>query len=327
MLKYDRNQVGACFLTICIFASLYMKALKISPLWAGVALALLAVIIWSGNYVIARGIKDQISPGSLAFFRWSTATILFLPFAWKPVRANLKEIKQSLGYLTITAFLGVTVFNTLLYVGAHFTSAINLALISTTLTPVFVILLARWILRESLDRPKIIGMILCVMGVLYLLWRASNGNIQFTAGDGWIVLSSLSFAFYNILVKRKPKAISPVAFLWTVFALGAIMLVPYFLYEHYYLPAIKWDQNLMFIILYLGVGTSIISFLCWNKAIQYLGAGRTALFGNLIPVFSIMEAALLLGEQFGWMHAISMIIIFCGILVANWRLFFPARKM
>src|SRR5690606_20300601 len=177
--------------------------------------------------------------------------ILFLPFAWQSVRTNLREIKQSLGYLLLTAFLGVTVFNTLLYVGAHHTSAINLALISTTLAPVFVILLARWMLKESMDRHKIVGMILCVAGVVYLLWKASGGNIQFTAGDGWIVLSSLTFALYNILVKRKPKAISPVAFLWTIFALGALMLTPYFLYEHYYLPPVKWDNNLVWIILYL----------------------------------------------------------------------------
>jgi drug/metabolite transporter (DMT)-like permease len=78
---------------------------------------------------------------------------------------------------------------------------------------------------------------------------------------------------------------------------------------------------LLLIILYLGLGASVISFLCWNIAIGKLGAGRTALFGNLIPVFSSAEAAVLLGERFTWIHLLSMLLVFAGILLANWRIF------
>jgi len=78
--------------------------------------------------------------------------------------------------------------------------------------------------------------------------------------------------------------------------------------------------QLILIILYLGAGASVICFLFWNIAIGKLGAGRTALFGNLIPVFSSAEAAILLDEEFTWIHVVSMLLVFAGIIMANWRI-------
>lgn len=294
--------------------------------WLGVGLALLAVIIWSGNFVIARGIIHQVPPGTLAFYRWLTAAIILLPFAWKQVRTHRAEIKKATGYLFWTALSGVTLFNTLVYIGAHYSTAINLALIGTTSSPVMAIILARIFLKERLDLLKISGVILCIAGVLFLLVRGDLTNLwhlSFTRGDGWVLMAALAFAIYNTMVKKKPSGIPPMAFLWVIFAMGAVLLIPFFVWESYHYPPVEWNSNLLWIMLYLGLGTSVISFICWNKAIGYLGAGRTALFGNLIPVFSSMEAALFLHEHFGWMHLVSMGLVFAGIIVANWKLFRP----
>lgn len=295
-------------------------------IWLGVGLALLAVIIWSGNFVIARGIIHQVQPGTLAFYRWLTASVILLPFAWTQVRAHRTEIKKAAGYLFWTALSGITLFNTLVYVGAHYSTAINLALIGTTSSPVMAIILARIFLKEKLDWLKVTGVLLCICGVLFLLIRGNLSNLwhlSFTKGDGWVLLAALAFAVYNTMVKRKPANIPPMAFLWVIFALGTLLLIPLFIWENYNFAPVKWDSNLLWIILYLGIGTSVISFICWNKAIGLLGAGRTALFGNLIPVFSSLEAAIFLNEYFGWMHLVSMLLVFAGIIVANWKLFRP----
>jgi drug/metabolite transporter (DMT)-like permease len=69
--------------------------------------------------------------------------------------------------------------------------------------------------------------------------------------------------------------------------------------------------------LYLGVGASILAYLSWNKAIPLLGAARTALVGNLIPVFSTIEAVIFLGEKFNRYHIISSLIIIVGLIIAN----------
>ncbi len=78
--------------------------------------------------------------------------------------------------------------------------------------------------------------------------------------------------------------------------------------------------------LYLGLGTSIISFFSWNYSIKQIGAGRTALFGNLIPIFSSIEAVIVLHEPFTMIHLISMLLVFAGLLLANLQSINNTRK-
>ena len=292
--------------------------------YIGIGLAVLAAIIWSGNFIAARGVVKQIPPVSLAFYRWLTASIIIFPFAIKQFRSEWNVVKLSWHYLFWASLSGITLFNTFVYIGAHYTSAINLALIGTTTSPIIAIVLARVFLNEKVGRLKIAGMVLCIGGVMFLL---SHGNIQnllsfhFTKGDGWILLAAFSFAVYNTLVRKKPPGISPVNYLFVIFGFGTLLLFPFYLWELAHTSTVQWNSDLLLIILYLGLGASVISFLCWNIAIGKLGAGRTALFGNLIPVFSSAEAAVLLGERFTWIHLLSMLLVFAGILLANWRIF------
>ncbi len=161
-------------------------------------------------------------------------------------------------------------------------------------------------------------MSLCIAGVMFLLSLGSFQNLlslSFTKGNGWILLAAFSFAVYNTLVKKKPAGISPINFLFVIFSFGTLLLLPFFIWETMLSMPIDWNVNLILIILYLGLGASVICYLCWNIAIGKLGAGRTALFGNLIPVFSSIEAAFILNEQFTWIHIISMILVFAGILL------------
>jgi drug/metabolite transporter (DMT)-like permease len=121
-------------------------------------------------------------------------------------------------------------------------------------------------------------------------------------------------------VKKKPASVSAINFLFVVFLSGTILLLPFYLWEMKRTPAIVWNSNLFFAILYLGLGASVICFWIWNIAISKLGAARTILFGNLIPIFSSLEAVIFLNEQFTWIHIASMIIVFTGIVLANLRL-------
>jgi len=105
-----------------------------------------------------------------------------------------------------------------------------------------------------------------------------------------------------------------------IFSFGTLLLLPFYCWEMTNSVPVEWNSELLLIVLYLGAGASLGCFLCWNIASGKLGAGRTALFGNLIPVFSSVEAAFLLNEEFTWIHVVSMLLVFAGILMANWRL-------
>ncbi|HMR93153.1 MAG TPA: DMT family transporter [Chitinophagaceae bacterium] len=289
-------------------------------IYTGIGLALLTVIIWSGNFVVARSVIRQISPVTLAFFRWATASVIILPFAWQYCRRDWPAIRQSATYLLLTALFGITLFNTFIYAGGHYTTAINLALVGTTASPIIALVLARIFLKEKIGWFKLTGLILCIAGVLFLLSQGSWDRLRhfhFTTGDKWVLLGALCFAIYTVLVRKKPKAISGVSFVCVLFCMGTLLLLPAYLWEAQHAAPVVWDTDLALIILYLGLGASVICYLCWNIAIRHLGAGRTALFGNLIPIFSSAEAALLLGEKFTWLHVVSMVLVFSGILIAN----------
>jgi len=290
--------------------------------FVGISLAVLAVIIWSGNFIIARGVIKQIPPVSLAFYRWLSASIIIFPFAMKQAAAEWKFVKQSWHYLFWASLSGITLFNTFVYIGAHYTTAINLALIGTTTSPIIAIILAKIFLKERIGLLKMGGIMLCIAGVLFLLARGSLQNLvslNFTKGDGWILLAALCFAVYNTMVRKKPSTISSVNYLFVTFSFGTLLLLPFYCWELNNTAAVTWNTNLILIILYLGAGASVICFLFWNIAVGKLGAGRTALFGNLIPIFSSAEAAILLDEEFTWIHVVSMLLVFGGIIMANWK--------
>ena len=287
----------------------------------GILLATVAALIWAGNFIIARGVYKQIQPVSLAFYRWLTATIIILP-GIKKIKVEWPVVKASWHYVFWTSLTGISLFNTFVYIAGHYTTAINLALIGTTSSPVMAIILARIFLKEKIGWNKLAGLTLCIIGILFLLSQGNFRNlitISFSRGDAWMLVAAFCFAVYNTLVKKKPSSISPINFLFVTFSLGTILLLPFFLWEIQHTSAIKWNIQLFMSILYLGAGASVVCFFLWNRAIETLGAGRTALFGNLIPIFSSLEAVIILGEKFTWIHIVSMVIVFSGLLLANIR--------
>lgn len=289
----------------------------------GFALALLAVVLWAGNFVAARGLHGQISPIALSFFRWLLATLVLFPIAFKNIRLEWRTLLPNWKYLSLTALAGVSLFNTFLYIAGKYTSATNLALIGTTAAPVFVFLISAIILKQTLSALQWIGITLCITGILLLL---SKGDLQqllhlhFTTGDLWILAAALSFAIYTILVRRKPAQLSATSFLFALFFLGTLFLVPAFAVNSFLSSHIAWSGALLGALLYLGVCASVISFLAWNLSIKELGAPRTALLGNLIPVFSTIEAAWILDEKISAATILSFLVILCGIVIANFSI-------
>src|SRR5687767_11161066 len=289
-------------------------------IYTGIALATLATLIWSGNFIVARGVIKDIPPVTLAFFRWLTASIVLLPFAWKSFLPELQIVKKHYLYFIMAAITGVSMFNTFVYIAGHTSTAINMVLIGTTSSPVMSIILARIFLKETVPSLRLIGMFISITGILLLL---SDGSLQkllslsFSKGDLWVLTAALAFAVYNTLVKKKPVAMNPTNFLFTIFIICTLFLVPFYLYELKNTGGIEINTSNLAVILYLGVGASVISFLFWNAAIARLGSGRTALFGNLMPVFSSIEAVLILREKITLIHLVSFVLVITGLVIAN----------
>ena len=157
------------------------------PIFVGFACAIAATVLWSGNFIVARGLSEAIAPLSLAFWRWVVAILVLFPFAIQPLIAQKFWLKENFGYLSIVSLLGVTLFNSLIYYAGQTSSAINLSLIAITF-PIFVLILSRIFLSELIGWNKLMGIAFVASGILLLI---SKGDLS--------VLGELSFSLGDIL--------------------------------------------------------------------------------------------------------------------------------
>ena len=121
-------------------------------------LATVAVFIWAGNFVIARGVNRQIPPITLAFCRWSLATVLMLPIAFTAFKKEWHILKKHGPYLFWVSLSRIAIFNTCLYISGHYTTASNMALISTTSSPIFATVFAIIFIGERINVFRLTGM-------------------------------------------------------------------------------------------------------------------------------------------------------------------------
>lgn len=300
-----------------------MKTLKkfkaLPPQISGIFFAVGATVIWSGNFIIARGVHDAIPPITLAFFRWLVAFIVITPFSFKYFIKDYKIIRESYKYILLTSFLGITLFNTLIYIAGHSTEAINLSLIAIT-TPVFIIIFSRIFFKEKISFISITGVTLALSGIILLICKGSINvllNISFSPGDLWMLSAAVIFSLYTLLIRKKPEGIGTMSFLFVTFGLGLIMLIPFFIYEISVNNTAVYNINVIVSILYAGIFASIGGFVLWNKAIAMIGASKSGIIYYSLPLFSTLWAILILGETVQSVHFISMILIVSGIIIAT----------
>ncbi|WP_242652810.1 DMT family transporter [Pseudodesulfovibrio hydrargyri] len=285
----------------------------------GFLFALLAVTIWSGNFLIASGFVDDIPPVTLAALRWLTATAVFLPFAKRDMRRDMRALLDNRLELAVAAITGVTLFNTLVYVSARTTDTVNMALFAST-TPVFVVILARIFLKERISLLRWTGLAVAIAGMLAIATRGSLDvlvHLTFRAGDIVMLTAGFLWAVYTILVKCKPPTISQNAYLGATFLLGTVPLVPAALIEQWFAPAWTFTPAVLGAVLYIGVLASLVAFFLWNSAIMHIGPGNTALFQYFMPVFSGLGAWLMLGQPVTVVHGVGFVLIFSGVVMAT----------
>lgn len=288
-------------------------------LFIGYCFALIATAIWSGNYIVARDLTENIPPVSLAFWRWMVATIVFIPFALKPLITEWHKLKQHLPYLSLTALLGITTFNTLIYFAGQTTTAVNLSLIAITF-PVFIVVLSRFFFHELITLNKSIGTLLVATGIILLITKGILANlltISFAIGDLWMLMAAIVFALYAITLKRKPQELRILPFQLSTFILGLIFLLPFYIWEYSVGPPVLLEPKVVYSILYVGVFASLTAFLLWNKAILTLGPTKVGMTYYTLPLFSGFLAYFMLDEAITSIHFYSALLIISGIFTAN----------
>ncbi len=171
-----------------------------------------------------------------------------------------------------------------------------------------------------MDLYQTIGIILSTLGVLFLILKADISNIfilEFDQGDILIVISSIAWALYSVLVKFKPKDLNDLEYFATIVTIGLILLLPFYLYQGYSIQKeLEVLKNNYLIFLYVSIFASIASYYLWHYGIDKIGASKTAQFTHLMPIFGIVLATIFLKETLETYHLLGAILIAFGIYLS-----------
>lgn len=292
--------------------------MQISRLQAFVLLAL-SNLLWSGNWVAGRALRDAFDPVSLNFWRWLLATAMLAPFALPLLRGQWPLIRRHAGILLLLAASGVAAFHSLVYLGLRSTTTVNAVLLNSSI-PLFMVLCSWIIERERATARQVAGMLVSLAGILVILSRgepASLLQLELHGGDLWILLAMPIWGIYSVLLKRRPPELGGLAFLFVISAAGVVMLAPAAALLALQAPP-RWPgAGAALGVVYIAIGASVLAYICWNKGVAVVGANAAGFTVHLLPAFGTVLAILFLGEAFAGYHAAGIAVILAGVLIAT----------
>jgi drug/metabolite transporter (DMT)-like permease len=278
----------------------------------------LSTLIWGGNVIAGRLAVGQISPMSVTCLRWFIVCSIFSLFLRRQLVADWPRVKPYWRKLALLGGIGFTLFNALFYVGAQYTSAVNMAVLQGTF-PALVILGMALLFGTSITLVQGLGILVTFCGVAII---ASKGelatllNLTFNRGDVLLLLATIVFAGYTIGLRDRPKASGLVVF--AVLAAAAFFTSVPFLAAEILLGASYWPSfKGICVLIYVAIGPSLLAQIFYLRGVELIGPSRTGVFYNLVPVFGALLAVAILGEPFRLYHALAFILVLSGIWLAE----------
>ncbi len=278
-----------------------------------------AMLSWAGNVTIGRALAGWVPPFGLSLMRWSIAFVAVFPFAARELLTQRHVILREWRILLALGLLGVSICNSLSYLGLQWTTALNAALLNSA-GPMLTLAASFLFFRERATPLQIAGVTVSLVGVLVIVLRgdlAALLALSINRGDVAILVGVASWAIYTVLLRRRPADLSPVAFLVVLFAIGVITLLPLYAAE----AALGWSLPMVptafLAYAFVGLFPAVIAFFGWNRGVAAIGANRASLFTHLMPLFAAFLAYLFLGEHIAAFHLAGAALIFFGIFLAN----------
>tara|TARA_B100001248_G_scaffold195798_1_gene150477 strand:+ start:666 stop:1556 length:891 start_codon:yes stop_codon:yes gene_type:complete len=281
---------------------------------------ILAALFWSGNFIIGKfATLFEVPPLTLNFLRWVMVWFILIPFTIKEVISKKSYIKKNFLVIGLMGVLSISTFNSVVYFALNFTQVINAVLMLSAI-PVVIIIFSSLMKIENTNIFQISGLILSITGVGTII---SNADIQkivslnFNKGDLWMIICVLSWSLYSTLLKKNKSELSQFALIQIMVSVGLVFLVPQFLYEQSIGLDFTINKAFIFILLYVVIFPAIAAYYCWQKAINLIGPNRSAMFIQLMPLFSALMAILIFKEKFQLYHFIGATFIVSGIYLSN----------
>jgi len=275
----------------------------------------LTVLFWSGNMVVGRGIRGDVPPLSLAFWRWVIAFLLVLPLALPHLRSQWPLLKKGWKAILLLGVLGVGGYNTFAYLALRDTTATNAALLNSFI-PIATIAISWAFLGKHLRRIEGLGVMISLCGALTIV---SHGDLHIlihlnlNIGDVWMLAAVAVWAIYTVGLAWRPAGVHPMLMLAAMTLVGLLALAPAYAWELSQGRHINLQASSFAALAYVGIFPSFLGYIFYNRGVAEVGANKASLFIHLMPVFGTLLSALFLGEVPYWYHYLGIALIFSGI--------------
>lgn len=288
---------------------------------------IVANIIWGAAPPIFKWSLQDISPMSLAFYRFLLATLITLPFIWGNFAIKPKDIIR----MILIGLTGAT-FNILFFFyGLSFAPSINASIVGSA-GPIVLIFGSIFFLKEKFNKKLMIGALIGLAGVLIIMFKplfsehesqlAILGNMLFFLG----LLGTIS---HTLLAKGLMKKYKPMVMTFWTFCIGTIGFFPFFYFDGLKTGFIPQLTTPVIVgIVFGAVLSSLAGYFLFFWALKYLPAEEVGVFVYLDPIVTILLAMPLLGEYPDFLFLIGALFVFGGIFIAEGRLHYhPFHKL
>jgi len=275
----------------------------------------LTALFWSGNMVIGRGVRADVPPMALAFWRWAIAFLLILPLALPHLKSQWPLLKKGWRPILILGLVGVGGYNTFAYIALQYTSATNAVLLNSFI-PVATIAISWAFLGKHLRRLEAIGVVVSLCGVMTIVARGDLNvltHLNLNLGDAWMLGAVLIWAIYTVGLAWRPAGVHPMLMLAAMTLVGLAALFPAYLWEIGQGRQINVNLGSLASLAYIGIFPSFLGYIFYNRGVGEVGANKGSLFIHLMPVFGTLLSVIFLHEIPFWYHYLGIALIFAGI--------------
>lgn len=287
------------------------------PKLAGHLAALATVLIWGTTFISTKVLLLSFAPLEILFLRFLLGFLALL--AANPRRLRGTTAKQE-GTFAAAGLCGICLYYLLENVALLYTSAANVGVILSA-APFFTAILTRWQGgRQRLGGGFLAGFAVAMAGICLLSFGGTAMHLNWR-GDLLAVAAAFVWACYSLLSRRiSGFGLDTIRTTRRVFAYGLVWMLPALPAGGGLSHAVRLaDPVCLANLLFLGLGASALCFVTWNLAVSRLGAVRTSVYIYLVPVVTVVTAALVLGEAVTPVSAAGTALTLAGLLLSQYK--------
>ena len=276
---------------------------------------LFAMLIWASTFVVLKIAFRAYDPMVVIFGRMlvASACAIFFPFVFKNINLRRKDLK----YMAMMVICEPCLYFTFEAKALVYTSAAQAGMI-TPIMPLLVAIAAWFFLKESLTPRVVLGLLVAISGAVWLslLSQPSEHASNPILGNFLELIAMVCAAGYAVCLKKLTSRYSPF-FLTLLQAFGgAVFFFPVLFFPGTELPT-EIIPTPCLSILYLGTAVTLGAFGLYNYAVSKIPASQATAFINLIPVFTMIMSAIVLGEWFTKGQYFASCLVFAGVIISQ----------